>query len=296
VTTESTASSSNDPKARKNADPQTVSYQTGTRGRSSTGPAFGLEALGAAILESLKLLLLGPVIVGVVAFGIVNVLPKWYTSVVYLNLDETGARTADVLMRSTPVLDKVLTEFKAPRDTLEARRRFLEDNRRIRVAPGDIQRTSNLFRMEYSDRDPRVAQKVNTLFIEAWLESTRPPPEKRATIEAEIERTDLQAKSISQLIDRLQKDATSLVAQSLQGELATPLSGLIAKRDQSLAILITLRNSLKGLSRDVVFGTPDLPEEPSWPKRGIITLLAGFTAGLLLLMFVIFRRFWPTSI
>jgi uncharacterized protein involved in exopolysaccharide biosynthesis len=49
---------------------------------------------------------------------------------------------------------------------------------------------------------------------------------------------------------------------------------------------------LKGISRDVVFGAPDLPQEPSWPRRGIITILAGLTAGLLLLIFVILRRAW----
>ena len=134
-----------------------------------------MQALGSAILDNLKLLLLGPLIVALFAFGIANLLPKWYTSVVYLNLDEAGAREADVLMRSAPVLDKVLSEFKTLQDTLEARRRFLDGNRRIVVAPGDIQKTSKLFRMEYSDKDPRLAQKVNSLFVEAWLESNKAP-------------------------------------------------------------------------------------------------------------------------
>jgi uncharacterized protein involved in exopolysaccharide biosynthesis len=255
---------------------------------------FSFNTLTDLIKENLKLLVLGPILAAIVAFAVTSGLPKWYTSVAYLALDEAGARTADARMRSSPVLDKVLSEYNAPRSTLEGRRRFLEDNRRLGVAAGETQRTSNLFRLEYSDKSPQIAQKVNTLFIEAWLESTRPRADLRATTEAEIERTDTQAKSISQLIDRLQKDAPSLLAQSLQGELATPILGLITKRDQNLAQLITLRNSLNGMSRDVVFGKPDLPEEPSWPRRGMITILAGFLAGLLLLIFVLVRRFWPT--
>jgi hypothetical protein len=159
------------------------------------------------------------------------------------------------------------------------------------VATGETQKTSSLFRLEYSDGDPRVAQKVNSLFTDAWLASTQPRPDRLAEIEAEIERTDLQAKSITQLIDRLQKDAASLVSQSLQGELATPILGLTAKRDQNLANLITLRNSLNGVSRDVLFGLPDLPEEPSWPNWKIITIVTYFVAALLLLMFVILRHF-----
>jgi hypothetical protein len=266
-------------------------------GAEQTKGASGFDMLATLILRNLKLLLLGPAIAGLVAYGAVSVAPKWYTSVVYLNLDDAGARAADARMQSTPVLDKVLAEFNAPRKTIEARRRYIEENRRIVIAPGETPRTSRLYRMEFSDTDPHAAQKVNSLLVEAWLESTHPAPDKRSSIEAEIERTDAQSKSISKLIERLEKDAPSLIAQSsLQGELATPILGLLTKRDENLANLITLKNSLKGLSRDVVFGSPDLPEEPSWPKRGMITILAAAVTGLLLLLFVILRRFWRTKV
>jgi uncharacterized protein involved in exopolysaccharide biosynthesis len=254
--------------------------------------ALSLEMLGELILENIKLLLIGPLVVGVVAFGIASVLPKWYMSTAYLSLDEAGARSADSLMRSTPVLNKVLAKLNAPQDALEGRRKSLDGVRRIIVAPGEIQTASKLFRLEYSDRDPRAAQKINSLFIDAWLDSTKPPPEKRRAIEAEIDRRELQSKSISQLVDRLQKDATSLVTQSQQGELATPIMNLIEKRDQNAEDLIALRTSLNGISPDVIFGPPDLPSEPSWPRKGIITILAVVVSTLLLLVFVILRRFW----
>jgi hypothetical protein len=254
------------------------------------------DAFTATILEHLKLLLLGPAIAGLVAFGIANFLPKWYTSVVYLNLDETAARQADARMRSAPVLDKVLTRIKAPQNTLEARRRFIGENRRIIVAAGDAQKTAKLFRLECSEKDPVTAKNVCSLLIEAWLESTKPGPDKSASIQAEIEQTETLAKSISVLIDRLQKDAPTLVAQTLQGELATPILGLVTKRDESLSNLITLRNSLNGTSHDVVFGAPDLPEEPDWPRRGMIAILATAMTELLLLLFVVLHRFRPTWI
>ena len=200
TTGSSNSGAAHDPEERENVEPVTT-LQLTQLVVLSTPHASSLGALGATILEDLKLLLLGPLIVALFAFGIANLLPKWYTSVVYLNIDEAGARKADALMRSAPVLDKVLSEFKAPQDTLEARRRFLDGNRRIVVAPGDIQMTSNLFRMEYSDRDPRVAQKVNSLFVEAWLELTNPPAEKRKMIEAEIARKDLEVE-INFAIDR----------------------------------------------------------------------------------------------
>lgn len=72
--------------------------------------------------------------------------------------------------------------------------------------------------------------------------------------------------------------------------------GLITKRDQILANLGNLRSSLSGTSRDVIFGAPDLPEEPSWPNRWIITILAAVVRGLLLFVFVILRRFRSAQI
>jgi uncharacterized protein involved in exopolysaccharide biosynthesis len=251
-----------------------------------------LRSFIGVVSDNLKLLVLGTIVAGLIAFGLAGVWPKSYTSVAYLTIDENEAKTADARMRSTLVLDKVLAEFKVPEDTLEARRRHLEENRRIIVATGTSPKTPGLFRLEYSDRDPAAAQKINSSFIEAWLASTQPPPERRATLEAEIQRSDLQVQSISQLIDRLVKDAPSLIApSSLQGELATPIASLIAKRDEGLANLTKLRDLLKGVSRDVIFAPPDLPEEPSWPKVGIITLLATFASALLLLVFVVLRRF-----
>jgi hypothetical protein len=258
--------------------------------------AHGLATLVAIVFSNIKLLLLGPAVAGIVAFGVTSVLPRSYTSVAYLSFDENSARAADARMRSAPVLDKVFAGFKPPQSTLEARRRAIEENRRIVVAAGETQKTSKLFRLEYSNEDPHVAQKVNSLLIESWLESTKPPPEKRLAIEAEIERMNLQTKSISQLIERLEKDALTLISQSLQGELATPILGLITKRDDNLSNLITLRSSLNGVSRDVIFGAPDLPEEPSWPKRGIISILTVVITALLLLLVLLLQRFRPSWI
>jgi hypothetical protein len=296
VTIESTAAPSAHSEERQHVPAAAPWFQTGKTEKYPVAARSGFWTFVVVVLENIKLLLVGPLVVGLVAFGITSFVPKWYTSVAYLNLDEAGARAADARMRSTPVLDKVLAGFKVPQGTLEARRKAIEENRRIIVAPGETQKTSKLFRMEYSDESPSIAQKVNSLLIEAWLDSTKPAPDRRAAIEAEIERTDAQAKSISQLTDRLQKDAPSLVAQSLQGELATPILGLITKRDEDLSNLIALKNSLNGLSRDVLFGAPDLPEEASWPKRGIVTILAAVAAELLLLLFVIVHRLKPAWI
>lgn len=263
-------------------------HQPSGGGANDSVLAVAFEFLRANIL----LLLLGPLAAGIVAVGIASVVPQYYTSTVYLNLDEAGARNADAWMRSYPVVDKVLSQVSLRGATQEERRKWIEDNRRIVVAAGAPPKTANLFKMEYSDRDAALAQKINTLLVETWLEATKPPPDRRASLEAEIARTETQVKAITGLIERLEKDATSFVSQSLQGELATPILGLIAKRDENLGALIDLKNKLKGMSRDVVFGAPDLPQEPSWPNKKLVFALTVALTGLLLLALTILRHVW----
>lgn len=275
MTTGSIATPNNDPKEHDN---------TGNGNAS-----LSLLALVATILQNLKLLLLGPAIASLVTFGIVSLLPPWYTSVAYLKIDEAGARTADALMHSTPVLDKVLAEFKAPQDTVEARRAFIDANRRVLVASGEIQMIANLHRLEYSDRDPHVAQKVNSLFIYAWLDAARPTSEKRMKTEDEIARRELEVKSVSELLDRRQRDASRPASQASPNTEQVPSWELIQVRDSNLAAIASLRSSLN-VSREMVFSVPDLPGVPSWPKKGVITVLAGFATALLLLMLVILHR------
>ncbi|MFC7702453.1 hypothetical protein ACFQX9_38010 [Bradyrhizobium sp. GCM10028915] len=249
---------------------------------------FSVRAFTAIIRRNLLLLLLAPLVTFGLGFAIASFLPKWYTSVAFLTLDEAGARSADSLMRSPRVLDRVVSEL-GDQGTREANKRSFDRNRRIVVATGELSGTSRLYRLEYSDREPHRAQKINSAFIEAWLETTKPTPQQRSKIEAELDRRETSLRTVSTLIERVQKEATSLVSTDQSVELATSIANLIQRSDDNFTAILGLRNSLNGVPPDVVFSAPDLPEEPSWPKIGVISIISGFAGGLLALIFVIFR-------
>ncbi len=252
-------------------------------------PAFLFRTVAA----NLKIVIAGVLLAGIAGFVTASFKPKIYTSSAYLRMDENAARSANATMSSPVTLDKVLAKIKVPGDTVEARRRFIDDNRRIVVAPNEIPRTSKFFRLDFTSTDPRVAQQVNSLLIDAWIESTRPPPYRASTIQADIERLELQTKTISDLLERLSKDAPTLIAEnSMQGELATPMVALITKRDQNRAAITNLREQLLGVTDDVVFGRPDLPEEPIASRRGLTTLLAAAGGGVLTLAFILLYAVW----
>lgn len=64
------------------------------------------------VAENLKLLILGPVVVGLLALGIGYALPQSFTSRASLSLGDSG-KAVEAMMRSPAVLDVVLSQFPA---------------------------------------------------------------------------------------------------------------------------------------------------------------------------------------
>jgi uncharacterized protein involved in exopolysaccharide biosynthesis len=252
-----------------------------------------LPFLSRTAATNLKLVFVGALLAGIAGLAWASVRTKYYMSSAYLRLDENAARSASAMMSSPVTLDKVLAKITVPGNTIEARRRYIEGNRRMVVAPNEIPRTSKFFRLDVTNTDPRAAQQINTLLLQSWIESTKPPPYRARTLEAEIERLESQTKTITELLERLSKEAPTLIAEnSMQGELATPIVALTTKRDQNLAAISGLKEQLLGLTEDVILSPPDLPEESVSARRGLIAVLSAIAGGLLTLAFVLLHAIW----
>jgi uncharacterized protein involved in exopolysaccharide biosynthesis len=257
---------------------------------------LSLRELALIVLGNLRLLVAVPVLAGLVAFGVTSFLPKWYVSVAYLSLDASGARAADAVMRSPRVLDAVIAAIGDPPEAREARAKSLDRNRRIVAAPGELQATSKLFRLEYSDRDPHVAQKINSVFISSWLEATTPSPGVRSSLGVDIGLSEARLNAISKLLDQIQKNANALAPKNLNTELAASVRDLLESNLRDFAAIIAWNRALYGVSRNVVASEPSLPKEPSWPKKSVISILTAFVAGMLALVFVLMRSWRRTRI
>ena len=178
------------------------------------------------IRSNIVALLSGPVVAGLVALAVVSLLPRTYTSLAYLQLTGPEATAADSMMRSTPLIDKVLTKITVEGTTAAARRQLLDGERRLFIIPKSLPEVAIVFRMEVADRDPTRARAINTAFIDAWLEATnRLSPKERSV---------------------------------------------------------------------VVMGQPTLPEEPNYPNKGVIVVLAAVLTEILIVIVLLFgtaRRF-----
>jgi hypothetical protein len=241
--------------------------------------------------RNLKLLVVAPIVAGALAFGVASFLPKTYTSVATLKLDDAGARTADAYVRSPVVLDVVLKAFPdLPGATPEERRRHLNETIRWEVASGESRRTAAIFYLLVEDRIPARAQAVATALLDTWLELTKPRPDARVRLEEQLTRTQAQLKSADELLRSLQSQAPSLVIpNSLAGELATSLTKLMERRDHLTEMMVKIRFELTGVSRDFILAPPSLPVEHTWPRRGPIAIRAAIATGIIALLFVFLR-------
>jgi hypothetical protein len=260
------------------------------------GEGLFSQELVMAVAHHYRLLLIGPILVALVAYAIASVVPGKYISTAYLRIDRAMARSLEAIMTSPAEADKVLANYPETGSTSEARVRYLSDNLWLTdIEPLGDRQTVRLFRLDIAHWDSQTAQTINSRLVEAWLDTTLPPPGERANLEADLERNKIAAASNTALIQQLQKEATTLVApNSMSGEIASPISGLISKRDQNLATMITLQNKLAGLTRDVIAMPPHLPGEFSLPKKRAIAILSGIAAiPTLLIIILLGRRFAP---
>lgn len=266
------------------------------------GRTWNLEVAPLLSKYYLVVLVVG-LLAGLAGWATVLVLPKDYSSAVYLRLDEPTARIANALMQSTPVLDAVSAKLNPPAGTAEWRRRWLDKRRVLSVAPGDSATGAHLFRQVVTDTDPVRAKAINTAFVDAWLNAAQPAPAHKAFVESEIARLEQQLKLIDKYLQQLDKPAsgtpTTTPPQSeprLPTIIAVPADAsngaatLLAKREEATAALARYRQDLLGVTRDVVLSEPSLPEEPSWPRPEMVTALAVAGAEIVLLILIVIRE------
>ena len=252
------------------------------------------QELVMGVFHHYPLLLLGPLFVALAAYIVAATLPSKYTSVAYLRMDRATARSVEALMTSPELGGKVLSKYPDIANSPEGHVRYLTQNLALRdIEPLGDRGSVRLFRLEFTHHIPREAQAISAQLIDAWLETTRPGPFERANIEGELKRNKIAADSNSALIAQLQKEATSLVMpNSLPGEIATPISGLINARDKNLGAITELEKRLAGISRDVIVAQPHLPVDPSRPQKRALAILWGVGAIPVFLALILLGRFF----
>lgn len=258
------------------------------------------------VAENIKLLVLGPLVIGLIALAIAFAMPQSYVSQAILALPTAAVtdKAADTatnaavtpaqaaaMMVSPLVLDPLIENFKLDegRPIQSAREEFAK---RVKVAVGK----DGLLRLNVTDHSAAQAQVLANAVIDGWLKSTVPGTQAREDLQKRLEVAQSGLKAVTALLDRLSVDGVVSLGKPLtRGEAGTSLVAVGELQAHYLADVLAIPRALQGLSRDVVKQPPTLPTEAVAPKKSLIAVLVVFGSGFVLLMFVFMRQAWRNA-
>ncbi len=243
------------------------------------------------LAESWKLLVFGPLVVGVLAGGLSFLWPNTYESVAIVRLTEEDA----ALIHAAPVLDPLITKF----DLLKEADGFQEDARKDlrKKLVITIDKKTKLATLTAKARTPEQAQALGAAAIEAVLQELRVKGKEKEAL--------LKTIAINQQAIGVAEDALESVQKSLK-------RGAIADLQQESAIKnLTLLNAeiatktqanfdlalkLEARGEEVYVQKASFPERKSAPKRSLVVIIAVLISGFSLLLWVFLTNAWQKAI
>jgi uncharacterized protein involved in exopolysaccharide biosynthesis len=242
---------------------------------------IGLLDLLQILADNLRLLVLGPIAAGLVAFGGSSVLLKTYESTAILKAEESIAN----LMLSELVLDSLAVKlaYTPSMDKDDAHEKL---KKLIKVS---YNAKTKLVTVVTQDNTPEAAQSLATDLLLATFSTTQPRGFEKLNLEKQLDQLQSREKDLVQtakLIEkRINKTDGKSDVQITQGY--AELIGIIEKTQDSQ---IKLEKLLKGFDESNILQEPTLATKKIVPKRGLISIMATLASGFALLLFVFVRK------
>jgi len=248
------------------------------------------------VAENLKLLILGPIVVGLLALGVSYTLPQSFTSQAILALPTPtptpAPAQAAAMMASPIVLDPVIESLNLSKgQPIQVARTGLASQ--IKATVGK----DGLLRLDVSANTPTQAQAITNAVIDTWLKSTVPAEQERADLEKRLAYAKVGLASVDRLLERLTAEGAANLNKPLtRGEAGTSIVAVGELQARYFGEVLSIPRTLQGLSRDVVVKqSPTLPTEPVAPKKSLIAVLAALGSGFALLLWVFMRQAWKNA-
>ena len=260
------------------------------------------------VAQNSKLLVMGPLLAGLIAFGVSYALPQSFVSQAILLLPTATATQpqtpvqamatqpqtpvqAMAVMASPIVLDPVIQSLGLAQDApVEKVRNGLAE--KVKAVVGK----DGLLRLDVTAKTPQEAQTLANAILDAWLKSTVPGEQNRQDLEKRLVIAQNGFKSVTTLVDGLAADGVVSLSKPLtRGEGGTGLVAVGELQARYFADVLSISRALQGLSRDVVIQAPTLPVAPASTKKGLVAIMAALGAGLALLSYVFMRQAWKKA-
>ena len=233
------------------------------------------------LAENIKLLILGPLLVGICALGIAYIVPQTFESIAVLKAEQATAS----LMTTASVLDPVAADLGLTKvDSAEEARKLLREQ--IKVSVG---RNDKLLTLTVSAPAPQQAQAIANAVLQQTYVQSRPKGSDLTRLETQLKDAKARTKSAEDaagaLLKRMESNGAAGSTESARGY-AELLNVAAAAQNQVAA----LQAQLEGLTDAQLIQAPTLPQKASKPKKGLIAIGATLAAGLALMLFVFVRQ------
>jgi len=247
----------------------------------------GLLDMLVVLAENLKLIIVGPLVLGIFALGISYLLPQTFQSVAVLQADQTTAS----LMITAPVLDPVIGALGLAKEgTLEESRIELRDH--IKAVVG---RTDKLLTLTVSARTALQAQAIANALIQKTFEESRPKASVLARLKIQLNEAQVRLKNAQDASVGVLKRLESNSSVATGVELAKGYADLLGATGTAQSQVLALEAQIEGLSAAQLVQPPTLPERASRPKKSLIAIGATLSVGLVLLLFIFMRHAFRKS-
>jgi LPS O-antigen subunit length determinant protein (WzzB/FepE family) len=240
------------------------------------------------VADHIKLLVLGPLVVGLAALGVGYMLPQTFQSTSLLAVEKSGsplnANAVVTLATTAAVLDPVAQQLGLLDQGLSIGQARQQLQGQVKASMG---RNDQLLTLATTAAQPQQAQQLNELVLQQILVQTRPRGADLARLQARLAQDEA---SYTTSVALEQTLARQLAAGKGNEQTSDTYATLIFSNTNRLASIQSLQAKLQGLELSDLLQPPTLPEQPIQPNKSLMAVVAALATGFALLLFVFVRQ------
>lgn len=235
------------------------------------------------VVENLRLLLLGPLLAGLMAYAISFVMPPTFESLAIVKGTQQIASLLTTAQVLDPVIDKL--QLKKSSESLDLARQRLK-KKEIKAS---FNAKDSLVSLTVQARTPESAQVLADEILKSYFAQSKPHGSERKRLEALLLATEERLKEATatahQLNQRLSREDAKASVDLAQGyaTLIASIDVLELKQQDTL-------KQLQGFDDSQLVQSPTIDRIKISPKRGLIAMIATLTTGFILLILVFCRQ------
>jgi uncharacterized protein involved in exopolysaccharide biosynthesis len=245
----------------------------------NTVEQFTLLDLLLVVVDNLRLLVLGPLLAGLLAFIWVSLAPKTYESTAILKANQATAS----LVNSASVLDPVASSLGLTKK-LEVDDARLELKKQIQVR---MNAKDNLLTLTTRSETPQGAQALAQAVLNQTYLNSQPRDSEKLRLQKQLEQALTREKQANQAAQIL---ANNLDSNAGVSEVAQGYPQVMRVVQESQAAQIEIERQLNGLDSSALVQEPTVPTKHRATNSGLITVLVVQAAGFFLLIWVFVRN------